>query len=271
MIKMLFSDLDGTLLVNGSDHSGRVTNENICAISKLEKSGIRFGIATSRSYSFLRNKMDIVNDFDTVSFNGNLVYCDQKIMDCVTFSEEDVWALMDILDVKDDSMSMFITKENDVVFYDYDCSKAQRYIHGKASHHDVREFVQMPLLEHMKNHKYCFIIGVFDDKQKADVARERLKQYPSVQFTNTSERTFTITKGYRDKVTGILKIAQYYGYNEDEIAVIGDSYNDIGMLKYFKNSYCMVHAPKEVKMCASFVVDSVDKCINKILEMNKEK
>ena len=87
-----------------------------------------------------------------------------------------------------------------------------------------------------------------------------------MQYTNTSVRTFTITKENRDKVTGILKIAQYYGYSEDEIAVIGDSYNDIGMLKYFKNSYCMAHSPDEVKACASFVVESVAECISDIIK-----
>ena len=268
MIKMLFSDLDGTLLVNGENHSGRVTEENIVAIEELEKSGIRFGIATSRSYEFLRKKMDLVKDFDTVAFNGNLVYCDGHILDCVSFSSEDIENMIDILQVTEDSMSMFITKENDVVFYDFNYPKAQSYITSKKAHHDVRKFIELPLVEHMKDHEYCFMIGVFDNQQEADKARLQMDTYPNVQYTNTSVRTFTITKDSRDKVTGILKIASYYGISEDEIAVIGDSYNDIGMLSYFKESYCMVHAPNEVKECAKYVVNSVAECISII--MNKE-
>ncbi len=53
MIKMLFSDLDGTLLYRDGNHSDPVTEENLQAIEMLEQSGVKFVIATSRSHVFL--------------------------------------------------------------------------------------------------------------------------------------------------------------------------------------------------------------------------
>lgn len=268
MIKMLFSDLDGTLLVNGENHSGRVTEENIAAIHKLEQNGVRFGIATSRSYEFLGTRMQLDKPFDTVAFNANLVYCDDHIIDCVTFTNEEVHTLVDVFGAKEDNMSMFITKENDCVFYDYNYPTVQNYILNFVIDHDAREFVKIPLVEHMKDNEYCFIVGEFGTKEAADVVRKRMVNYPSFQCIDITTFSFTVTKDYRDKVTGIMKIADYYGISKDEIAVIGDSFNDVGMLSYFKESYCMSHAPSEVKECAKYVVDSVAECISII--MNKE-
>ena len=59
MIKMLFSDLDGTLLYQEGDHSADVNFENTEAIKKLEQSGVKFGVATSRSHLFLEKKCHV--------------------------------------------------------------------------------------------------------------------------------------------------------------------------------------------------------------------
>lgn len=268
MIKILFSDLDGTLLDNENTERGLVKPENIEAIKKLESQGIHFAIATSRSYDFLGTRMQLDKPFDTVAFNGNLVLCGDHIIDCVTFSDEEVNTLVNIFGCKEDNMSMFITKENDCVFYDYNYPSVQNYILEYPDDHDVREFVKTPLSEHMKENEYCFILGEFITKEATDLVRKRMLDFSDVQYIDITTHSFTVTKDYRDKVTGILKIADYYGIKKDEIAVIGDSYNDVGMLTYFKESYCMAHAPNEVKSCAKYVVHSVAECISII--MNKE-
>ena len=141
MIKILFSDLDGTLLKNEITGSGRVTKENIEAIHILEQHGVRFAIATSRSCNFLGTRMKLDKPFDTVAFNGNYVLCDDHIIDCVTFTNDEVETLVDIFGCKEDNMSMFVTKENDCVFYDYNYPSVQTYVLETVEDHDVRSFV----------------------------------------------------------------------------------------------------------------------------------
>lgn len=276
MIKILFSDLDGTLLYNekNGNHSDPVSEANCQAISTLQKQGVHFAVATSRSQSFLAKKMQLESTLDTVAFNGNLVMCDGKIIDCVQFTKEEIIQIMHGLkaDVTD-NRDMFITKDNDVVFYDISSAHAQGYVQNKLNyvqdHRQVLEEGLVSYLEHDSD-QICFIIGVFPNKELCDESRSEMKKLAGIQMTDTSERTFTLTKGNRDKVTGILKIAEYYGIGEDEIAVIGDSYNDVQMMERFAHSFCMSHAPQEIQAHAANTVNSVAECIEMILEMNGE-
>ena len=272
MIKILFSDLDGTLLLNGDNHSGRVSVENCLAINQLEKSGVKFAIATSRSNQFIYKQMDCTHLLDCVAFNGNLVTCDSKILSSVSFSKDEIVQLSEMLDCKEDNRDMFITVDNDVVFYDFHHSKVQGYVRNELNYvQDHRILIEEPLLEYIKNDadKICFIIAVFPNKEIADIARLQLQTLETIQYVDTSERTCTFTKNNHDKVTGILEIMNYYGFNEDEVAVIGDSYNDLKMIQHFKHSYCMSHAPESIKKEANTIVNSVSECIQHILEMNK--
>lgn len=275
MIKMLFSDLDGTLLYHNGNHSDPVTEENLQAIEKLEASGVKFGIATSRSHVFLSKKMNKNKQFDTVAFNGNLVVCGNQIVDAVTFTKEEIKAVLQAMKADStDNRSMLITRDNDVIFYDIRYPRAQGYVENKLNFVQDHRFIlseKAPdYIEH-SSEQICMMIGVFPNQELCDKSRAEMKEIPGVQYTDTSERTFTVTKGHRDKVTGILKIAEMYGLLEDEIAVIGDSYNDVEMMRRFKHSFCMSHAPEEIKKQASDTVESVAECILKILESNRRK
>ena len=274
MIKMLFSDLDGTLLYHEGDHSADVNFENTEAIKKLEQSGVKFGVATSRSHLFLEKKMSCQHPFDTVAFNGNLVYCSGKCLDVVTFTKDEIKRIIYAIKADvEDNRSMFITKENDVVFYDIAHPRAQGYVENKLKYvQDHRYLLKEKAVDYIEHSsdQICFIIGVFPNKEICDESRQLMKEMTEIQYTDTSERTFTLTKDNRDKVTGILKIAQYYGMKEDEIAIIGDSYNDVQMMKYFKHSYCMFHSPIDIQKQAKHTVKSVADCIEHILKINKE-
>lgn len=274
MIKILFSDLDGTLLYNSGNHSDSVTDKNYEAIETLEASGVRFAAATSRSHLFLSKKIKNERKFDTVAFNGNLVVCDGKILDAVSFTKDEIEEVLHA--IKADSMdnrSMLITKDNDVIFYDIHYPRVQGYIENRLNFvQDHRKILEEKAVDYI-NHsaeQICFIIAVFPNQKMCDESRLEMKKMKHIQYTDTSERTFTLTKGNRDKVTGILKIAEYYGICEDEIAVIGDSYNDVQMMRTFKHSFCMSHAPEEIRKQASVTVESVAECIEKIIEMNME-
>lgn len=55
----------------------------------------------------------------------------------------------------------------------------------------------------------------------------------------------------------IKKYAEENNIDLDEIAVIGDSGNDISMFEITKNSFAMSRAPKFVKEKANYIVDRV--------------
>ena len=62
-----------------------------------------------------------------------------------------------------------------------------------------------------------------------------------------------ITSGKTDKGLAILEYCRLKHIREDEVVVIGDSGNDIAMLKRFENSYAMGNADAETKKAARHV------------------
>ena len=60
-----------------------------------------------------------------------------------------------------------------------------------------------------------------------------------------------------DKASGIARVGQTLGVNPTNIVAVGDSYNDLPMLKACGFSVAMGNAPPEVKDAAEFVAPSV--------------
>ena len=60
-----------------------------------------------------------------------------------------------------------------------------------------------------------------------------------------------------NKGTAILELAESMGISRDEICVVGDNENDMSMFDVISKSYCMDHAPKHVLNKAAHVVSQV--------------
>ena len=73
----------------------------------------------------------------------------------------------------------------------------------------------------------------------------------------------------------IREYCRIMGIKEEETAVIGDSGNDVEMLRCFKNSYAMGNATEEVKKAASYLAEDnenngVAKVLKEICRRNRE-
>ena len=65
-----------------------------------------------------------------------------------------------------------------------------------------------------------------------------------------------------NKQVGLTHLIKTLAIKPEEIAVIGDSQNDIEMLKMTPHSYVMSSADHDVKQAAQYVVDDVFEAIN---------
>lgn len=65
-----------------------------------------------------------------------------------------------------------------------------------------------------------------------------------------------------NKQVGLTHLIETLAIKPEEIAVIGDSQNDIEMLKMTPHSYAMSSADHDVKQAAQHVVDHVFEAIN---------
>jgi len=78
-----------------------------------------------------------------------------------------------------------------------------------------------------------------------------------------------------DKGRIIKEYCRIKGIEENEVAVIGDSGNDLSMIRLFENSYAMGNASKEVKKAANYPADDnahlgVCKVLRQIMKDNRK-
>ncbi|MNP36131.1 Sugar phosphatase YidA [compost metagenome] len=59
-----------------------------------------------------------------------------------------------------------------------------------------------------------------------------------------------------DKGTSLHHLSQQLGIEQHEVIAIGDSYNDLAMIKFAGLGVAMGNAPDDIKQIASYVTDS---------------
>ena len=73
MIKLIASDVDGTLVSEGSD---RINPEIFSVIRRLKERGTLFAVASGRSYSSIRKLFEpVAQDMIFIADNGSNIIC----------------------------------------------------------------------------------------------------------------------------------------------------------------------------------------------------
>ena len=87
MIKLIATDIDGTLLKEGTD---QINPEMYEVIVKLKQQGVIFAAASGRTYSSLRRLFDpVANDMIFIAENGANVVCRNYQMDYTLLNRKD--------------------------------------------------------------------------------------------------------------------------------------------------------------------------------------
>lgn len=140
MIKMVASDLDGTLLIGGRQ---TLPEEIFPLVKELKKMGILFVAASGRQYANMRNLFAPVKDeMAFISENGGLAVQNEKLLYCDSFDKELVREIIQVIWEKPGAEFSCSTKD----FY---------YIMPKTEHY------RHLMIEEVKNQ--CKIIKSFDE------------------------------------------------------------------------------------------------------------
>ncbi len=71
--------------------------------------------------------------------------------------------------------------------------------------------------------------------------------FPNLSFTRSSPYATDIISKGNSKLSGIVKVADRYGFELEEVMVFGDSNNDFEMLNEIQHSVAMGNGTKKVK------------------------
>ena len=135
MIKLIATDIDGTLLKEGTD---QINPEMYEVIVKLKQQGVIFAAASVRTYSSLRRLFDpVANDMIFIAENGANVICRNYQMDYTLLNRKDA-----------EDLAFYIRKLPGC------CLRVQFVPSGTASH--SMEYIQAGKTEAAHN---CVIYG----------------------------------------------------------------------------------------------------------------
>lgn len=258
MKKALISDLDGTLLNNG------VLNlENELAIKRINKKDHLMSICTGRNFSdvkFLADNHNIKIDYYFL-LNGALIMdsklniISQQFIDfnIVNSIISQYIGLIDGL-LLTDGFTNFILKNG---------SHGYSYCESKY----LKSNTELP------NKISLISIYLGEDNEFNNKIGETIKNNLNNNFSNLitihrNNNFLDIVPYGCSKSMSVEYIEKFENINNKNIYTIGDSWNDVPMLKISKNSFTFINSNKKVKSIVNNIVNSVSECINNYMLLN---
>ncbi len=250
-MKLLASDYDGTLLLHPHKNDSIILAGDKEAISRFQKAGNIFGICTGRGLDgVVKWCEDIVFDFYIINSGALILNKDKKIIQANYLEKqliEDILAAFDshicatfVYDGK-----MYVMNPNK----DY-----PSHIQTVTSLHDFGHYFE------------AFSLHFEDDIEMATKIKDEIigqfgKQIAVYQNIDNIDMC---AKGC-SKGNGIKTIQQYYGLSDEDMHVIGDSWNDIPMFEVCENAFTFYHSPEDVQAKTKYQVDTIEMCIDQIM------
>lgn len=257
MIKLIASDLDGTLLQNGAQELSPGTAE---LIQELIGQGRVFAAASGRQYPNLQRLFKKVqNEIAYICENGSLVLYQGRILEKHTIDRETGQEILGAI-MERDGCEVLLSGVNTC----YIQPKEQAY----AIH--LQEVVKntVTVVEDILAAEEPYLkISIFE---KAGI-RQRSEAYWRSRFGDkvtvvTSGNTWLdmVPKGVH-KGAALAVLQKELGITPAETMAFGDHYNDVEMLDQVGYSFAMKNARPEIKAYCQYETDQVEKTWKEIL------
>ena len=286
MIKLIASDMDGTLL--NDDH--KISKNNLEAIKKAQEMGIDFTIVTGREYGAVKSYLEENDLRCECILNNGAEYrdVDGNIIESIYINKNTVKIILDKITEKNLFIQLITT--NGVYVTNKESDKKaiiDRYkvFNPNMSDDEVYNFV----IEFNKMRNIKFIDNAYDildmdtnvlkiitfdnDIELIAKLKENIKKSTNdAAVVSTFSNDIEISHIEAQKGLILAKVIEKKGLDKSEVIVLGDSFNDYSMFTEFENSFAMENAIPEVKKIAKHITDSnnndgVAKAIYKALKM----
>ena len=262
MIKLIASDMDGTLL----DGDAKVPEETFELIHALHEKGVRFVASSGRRYETLRWFFSpVADEMDYVASLGTQVYADGRLLDREVFSTIAVMRLFETTQLFDcihlalyDATHTYLL--NDQSSYlrelDKDLPNAER-IYDPPS----------PDVSIIKAAICCDRPEQIMDM--AYVLERELSEW--FTFLPSGSRWIDVAPVRVNKAVGLAQVMRYYGVTTDEVMAFGDSMNDYSMLRFVGHPVVVENARYSLRQIAERVIGpnsehAVQRTLRELLE-----
>ena len=255
--KLIASDLDGTLL--NSDQT--ISQENLKAIVELSKMGVEFFPCSGRTLAEMKDIYTRPEFRYVIYSNGSVIY-DKKTNTKTTFYLDEP-LIRRVFEVVAGLEVSILVHQNGEVYGEADkfTYEAMRYLNvseyftptflrdGTPIEEDLCEFVCKGGGVEM----FCIHFRSPEDRLKC---LEIYSNMEGVKIASSDPNNIEIFSKDASKGTSILKLAEMLGIKREETIAVGDSLNDITMIKSAGLGLVMSNGLAEVKEIADKVICS---------------
>lgn len=251
MIKYIVSDVDETLL----DSEHQIPKNNVEMIRKAIDAGARFICATGRGFHSIDNvvnELNLLEDDDvTISFNGGAITRnkDKKILYFQGLTYEKVEEIFHFAKSYDVCIEVYSIE----TVYTYNLNEDERSRIEKQ-HIPYEEFDDITMFKTMPISKVLLQKPDIPYLKEVASAMGPVAQGLSIAFS--SGRYCECNAENVSKGLTLSYLLETMGATLDEVCAVGDSSNDISMLKIVKLSVAAANATEEVKALCDVVTEN---------------
>lgn len=247
MIKLIATDIDGTLPQEGND---TINPEYYEVILKLKEKGVIFAAASGRQYPSIKNLFaPIEKDMIFIAENGAYVSCRGIDMETVVMERKVAEDIIKAIRKMPDCFATASAKDK-MYIEDYDEEFLDLMINGYHNHMEIVEDVLKADIDIIK-------ISIYRAKGVSPIAASVVEEWKDKIHVTVAGDIWIDFMDYRgDKGNALISIQEKLNILPEETMVFGDNFNDIGMLKNAGESYAIGNAREEVKKVAKYVADT---------------
>lgn len=286
MIKFIASDMDGTLLDQNQD----IPEENLKAIRKAEENGVHFVIASGRMYEDIKPFLDEYNlKCECIVLNG-AEYRDKhgNVLEGIYMDKSNIKDILNIIQREGLNVEIYTDKGLYTINTREESLKGSmfrvQYFNPEVTSHEeilkrAKEEHHFPILNYIDNIDEFLNTNIKIGKieaydkyeDKVSKLKEKLQALDGLAISSSIAINIEINHIKAQKGIILAKVSEKKGMQKEEVAVIGDGFNDYSMFTEFPISFAMENAIPEIKEIAKHITDTnynsgVAKVINKVLQ-----
>lgn len=260
MIKLVASDLDGTLLQNGAQE---LTPRAIDLISKLCDAGIHFVSASGRQYDNQKRVFSQLKDrISFIAENGSICIHQGTVISRSAIAEE--LAARILKEIKAQEYFEIVVSREDTCFIENNDPRFVNHIVNIMQNttqivEDITT-VTGPILK-------IAICNMTDDTHLVNQYLKHLQELfgSEIKVVTSGNIWIDFIAPGSNKGTALEHLLNVFQVKPEECVAFGDQYNDIEMLQLVGTSYAMSNAAPGISNYSTYVTDSVEDVLEDIL------
>lgn len=255
-IKLIASDLDGTLLQNVASY----TEKTQYCVQKALRDGVRFIVATGRIYSSAAIFARELGTKDyVISCNGAYVrHIDTgEVLINELFSKSDLLTVMEFLEEED---AFYCIYEAEAIYSKKTTGLVSHYLEKNKTlppEHRIKVEITPDLISVVKRDRPILKLVVLEkDEKKLRKWKSFLQSVKGIEVVQSSDTNIEMMKAGVSKGNALKTVSDRHGISSEHVMAAGDHLNDASMLNFAGVGVAVGNADESLKKIANHVSDT---------------